>query len=372
MKRCNGIIAILSSFLIFLFMVGFFFLPKVVFSENENRYLEKFPSFQISSFLKGKYTERLNAYVNDHFPFRDFWVGIQSKGEVILGKSMIDDVYLGADSYLLKRYYAFTRKDELVSVLNSFYQSLNYINMSLLLVPSSISINQDKLPAYAITDDELKDIASIYYDLNFNSISVLDILKQGNQDYPMFYRLDHHWTSYGAYYAYLEYCHKNDLDAMPITAFDIQKVSDSFKGTLYSRVHLYDYSPDSIHVFVPKNSHYQVRYVMENRVTDTLYEESYLKKKDQYSYFLDNNHPLIEITNLDSTSDKEIVVIKDSFANSFIPFLVQHYAKVHVIDPRFYKDSIITYIKEHSAITDVLFLYNMQSLEKDLGIYYIH
>ena len=61
-------------------------------------------------------------------------------------------------------------------------------------------------------------------------------------------------------------------------------------------------------------------------------------------------------------------LIKDSYANSFIPFLIQHYEKVHVIDPRFYKDSSQEYIRSNDSIRDLLFLYNMNTIDSDIGI----
>ena len=101
----------------------------------------------------------------------------------------------------------------------------------------------------------------------------------------------------------------------------------------------------------------------EDKVTDTMYEYSYLDKKDKYSLFLDNNHPLIIITNNDIITNKEIIVIKDSYANSLIPFLVNHFKKVHVIDPRYYNLSITSYLKENPNIKDGLIIYNANGLD---------
>ena len=83
-----------------------------------------------------------------------------------------------------------------------------------------------------------------------------------------------------------------------------------------------------------------VSYVLSNKKDKSLYNYDYLEKKDKYAMFLDNNHPLITITNNDTDNDNNILIIKDSFANSMIPFLVNHYNNIHVIDPRYYKKSI--------------------------------
>ena len=88
--------------------------------------------------------------------------------------------------------------------------------------------------------------------------------------------------------------------------------------------------------------------------------------KKPVAILLDTKGPEIRTGNF--KNGKELLVLKDSFANSIIPFLVEHYEKVHVIDPRFYKDDIIEYVKEHKNLKDVLILYNMNTIDTDLGI----
>lgn len=366
------LLGLLFSFIILFFTISFFVMPKQSFSENENRYLEKIPKFEFETLINGKFIENVQSYVNDHFPFRNFFMNLNTKMERLLGKEEMNHVYYGSDGYLLEKYDQPKNYDKIAKVLNQFYADKNYANMSFMLVPTSITINQEKLPKNAPTYNQIKEMNELYEQIKFDTIDVTETLKQGNKDYPMFYRLDHHWTSYGAYYAYQEYCKMNDIKPIPISEFEIKEVTETFKGTLYSKVLDDDLKPDKIHIFVPKKQNYEVNYVMTNRITDTLYEESYLTKKDKYSYFLDNNQPLITITNKDIHNQKELLVIKDSYANSMIPFLVNHYEKVHVIDPRFYKLSIEDYMDKNQNIKDVLILYNMNTLDTDLGIRTIH
>lgn len=366
------LLGVLFSFIIFFFMISFFLTPKKSFSENENRYLEKMPKFEFETLINGEFVTNLQSYLNDHFPFRDFFMNLNTKVERFLGKEEMNHVYYGSDGYLLEKYDSPKNYDKIGKVLNQFYADKNYANMSLMLVPTSITINQEKLPNYAPTYDQVKEMHQLYEQIKFDTIDVTEALTKGNEEYQMFYRLDHHWTSYGAYYAYKEYCKMNDITPLDISEFEIKEVTNDFKGTLYSKVLDNSLKPDKIHIFLPKSQNYEVNYVMTNRITDTLYEESYLTKKDKYSYFLDNNQPLITITNKDLHNQKELLVIKDSYANSMIPFLVNHYEKVHVIDPRFYKLSIEEYMEQNINIKDVLILYNMNTLDTDLGIRTIH
>lgn len=356
----------------FIFSVCFVVGEKYEFSENENRYLEDYPKFKLSDFFDGEYTESLKNYVSDHFPFRDSLMGIKSKMELLSGKDEINDVFVGSDGYLMERYLKPKNTEKIISKLNQFYRDLNYVNMSLMLVPTSVVVYADKLPRNAVTYSQVDEMKKYYNSIIFDTIDVTSTLIDKNNDYQMYYKLDHHWTSYGAYYSYVEYCKHNEIEHSSILDFDIQEVSSTFHGTLYSKTNLYDLNSDSIYLFVPKKNNYSVNYVFSDKITDTLYVKEYLNQKDQYSLFLDNNHPLIVVTNLDQSNGKEIVVIKDSYANSFIPFLIQHYEKVHVIDPRFYKDSIQEYIRSNDSIRDLLFLYNMNTIDRDTGIMTIH
>ena len=131
--------------------------------------------------------------------------------------------------------------------------------------------------------------------------------------------------------------------------FDLKKlktkeVTDSFLGTTYSKVTNYNQKPDSIYIFKFIND-LKVEYVDEQKESNSLYNFDYLNKKDKYSIFLDNNHGLIKITNED-IKEGHLLIIKDSFANSMIPLLTNHYREIDVIDPRYYKRSISKYIND--------------------------
>ena len=103
-------------------------------------------------------------------------------------------------------------------------------------------------------------------------------------------------------------------------------------------------------------------------VTDSLYNFDYLTEKDKYSLFLNNIHPLIEIENKAASSQNALMLVKDSYANSIVPFLAHHYRKIYVFDTRYYRDGPSSFLSDHQDITDVLLLYNMNTLDGDTGI----
>ena len=358
------------SIFIILFILGisisFIFIPKKEFSELEFRYLEKFPKFSLASLLSGEYIEGLETYLADHFPLRDNFMAIKTNYQLSIGQKLINGVYVGENEYLFQKYENPVNTDKLINKLNEFYNN-NDVDMNIMLVPSSGVINKDKLPNNISFDLQLETIKYIYDNIEFDGIDVTNSLIDGSNLYDMYYRLDHHWTSHGAYYAYLEFCKVNNIEPISMDEFTIETITENFNGTLYSKANIYSYTPDKIDIFL-NDTKLDVNYVVSNRITDTLYEEKYLNTKDKYAYFLDGNHALIEITNEEQTG--EILIVKDSYANSFIPFLTNHYNKIHIIDLRFYNTSVTSYIKEKN-IDNVLFLYNIQGIDEDLGIYKI-
>lgn len=368
-KIYNKIISGIIIIIILVLPVIFFTQSKLKFSENENRILQTLPSFTFKRLFDGKYISELEDYLTDHFPFRDDFMNIKTKTDRFLGKEDISGVFLSKDEYLIEKYNNPKNNDRLVNVFNAFNTKINYVNVNLMLVPTSISINSNLLPNNAPTYNEIDTIKYIYNKMHFDTINVYDTLNTHNSDYDMFYRLDHHWTSFGAYYAYVEYSKANNINPYSLNSFNIEKVTSEFNGTLYSKTNDYSKKSDSIYKFTLPNTDYTVNYVYTKKETKSLYEESYLTKKDKYSYFLDNNHPLIVITNNKIDTKKELIIIKDSFANSMVPFLINHYKKIHIIDPRYYKASISNYILENKSITDCLILYNINTIDSDLGVF---
>jgi len=364
----NRIIAILISIFIMVFSLLFIFSDKKVFSENENRYLQTFPKLTMKNLKDGSYTSKLQGYLSDHFIGRDTFMSIKTSYEKISGKKEINEVYLAKDNYLIEKYHKAVNNDKIIASLNNLYHELNYINMNLMLVPTSITINKDKLPKNAVTNNQLDTIKYIYDNIEFNTIDIYSTLMEHNKKYQMFYYLDHHWTTYAAYYAYQVYCDNNLLESIPIYEFDVKEVTDDFNGTLYSKSNDYSRKSDAITLFLYDKYTYSVNYVSKDIIKDSLYEMDYLNTKDKYSVFLDNNHPLVVVTNNEVNTKLEIAVIKDSYANSMIPFLANHYKKVHIIDPRFYKLSIAEYIKDKPNIKDMLILYNINTIDEDNGI----
>lgn len=344
--------------------------PKKDFSENENRYLTKFPVLSAKSMLDGTYTESLSDWLADHFPQRDFFVGLKSQTEILNGRKEINHIYIAKEDYLIEQYAQPQNTQRIIDTLTRFYEKVSQaeVNINLMLVPTAVTIHKDLLPQNAPASNQLETVQSIYTATGIPKIDCTEFLFTGISEGQLYYRTDHHWTTLGAYYGYLAFCAAKNLQPVSLTSLQKQTVTEDFAGTLYSKVNDYNHKKDSITVYTNPEDHLTVTYTDTGEVSDSLYNFDYLTEKDKYSLFLNNIHSLIEIENQTSSSEDVLMLIKDSYANSIVPFLAHHYRKIYVFDTRYYKDGPSSFLSEHKEINDILLLYNMNTLDTDSGI----
>ena len=373
MKKNKGYVGILST--IFLLFIGVMFIAimgikEKEFSEEENRNLNTKPKLSIKELIDGSYSKDYEGYISDQFPGRKLFVQLKSKVNLLMGKAENNGVYLGKDNQLMEDFEEEPQEatDEKINVVNNFVNNYENINTSFMMIPTSVEILKDKLPAYAPVDSQLKYMEYIQEKLNpeIKFISPYEAF-QNNKDEYLYYKTDHHWTSKGAYIAYLEYCNALNLEPQKEEEFNVELVANDFYGSLSSKIGEKRGKPDDVYVYIPKeNGEVIVNYVTEQIKRSSLYSSKALDKKDKYEVFTGGNHSQINIKTLGDIN-KKLLIIKDSYANSFIPFLTSHYGEIDVVDLRYYTDNIDTLIKE-KGITDILFLYNVNTFNSDSSI----
>lgn len=362
--------------MVLFFSVLFFVTEKKDFSENENRYLADVPKFGWRQVQEGAYMEGLTDYVSDHFPFRDFWVGLKTKTELVCGKRKINGIFVAEDGYLVEEYVKPENTERIAGTLKKFADTVEEltagqgrkIQMRLMLVPTAVSVYGDKLPKHALVNDQMQTADYLYAETGIPPIDCRMALRENRSGENLYYRTDHHWTTFGAYVGYRVFCREMGFAPVSLGEMTAQTVTEEFKGTLYSKSGDYGHDGDAIVIYTNPSDRLTVEYKDTGEVSDSLYNLEYADKKDKYSIFLNNLHPLVEITNETAETDRELVLVKDSYANSIVPFLVHHYKKVYVFDTRYYKEGPSAFIAEHGGVTDVLLLYNMNTLDGDSGI----
>lgn len=371
-KKSNVMLIIMVVLFILTINLLNIFSKDKAFSESENRMLAQKPTLTWKSIKNGRFTKKFEEYITDQFTHRDFWVGLKSDSERLLLKQDNNDVFFGDDGYLLESYHKPKEKtiNKNMASINYFHSIIKEMETYVLIPPTSIKVNEEKLPPFASPFDESLTLNGIKNKLDslINFVDVYKPLKDKRGEY-IYFRTDHHWTMRGAYYAYVELAKSMGMTPYTFDDFNRNIVTEEFFGTLYSKANNYHLKPDYIEVFTPKNKrNIEVNYISEEKITHSLFEEKHLKAKDKYAYFIDGNHPLVTIKS-DMTNGEKLIIFKNSYALCFIPFLVNHFEEIHVVDLRFYKLNIYDYMREND-ITKSLFLYDILNFSKDntLGI----
>ena len=354
-----------------LFALFFFILPREHFSDLENRYLQTTPDLTWDNLLSKKYAEEAESFITDHFPFRDKWLWIKSSAEQFRLQQENNGIYKGKDGYLLEKFLEpdYTKLEQYTDSVNLFASNRPKVNMTFMLAPTSIGLYPQRLPWMAPSYPQ-KKVNQFIEERMGNGITFIngfDFLEPHANE-PIYYRTDHHWTTYGAYLAYVTYAEQQGWEHFDQSDFQIKTVSNSFLGSYHTRSQFTGTLPDTIEVYIPRDSSYMEMYIADTDETRTsMYDTNFLDKKDQYSYFLGGVHALMKLTtdlNLKQIEQEKLLVIKDSYAHSMIPFLTRHVPEIHVIDIRYYNGSVAEYLLEN-GIKDVLFLFNTSTLVDD-------
>lgn len=338
-------------------------------SETENRPLQTFPSWNTEHVLSGQYTKDLNTWFSDQFVCRDQNIHIKYLIQKTFGVKEIQDVFLTKQGLIEKT--AKPNKEQLernLNAINTFKQNNPELNVGFVTAPNAVSIKKKEyLPKYAVTLNQDKQIDNIYSKLD-DSIVKIDLrntLKKHKDEY-LYYKTDHHWTSLASYYAYQDIAKAFNLETTKQSDYTIYPVTTNFEGTLANKTGSVNIK-DEIDIYVPKDKcDYVITDESTNKKSRTIYHSDALETKDQYTVFMGGNKALFHI-NVDNNSKRHLLLIKDSYANSLIPFLIPQYASITVVDARYYFEDYTRLIKD-DLITDVLFMNNANTFVQDTSL----
>ena len=366
-KKRDALRSVLFLAIILLaFTVADLFNEERFFSEEENRILTQKPKMTKETLLSGKFMEDYESYLNDQFVSRNTWIRMKTGMDMLMQKNVINGVYLAQDDYLIEQHLESDFKEELVQKRISQLQKLveKFPKTEVMLVPTADNILSDKLPRFAPYYDNtllLDQVASAIGQEHV--INVYDALKEHAEE-EIYYRTDHHWTSLGAMYAYQVWS-KGRVD-FPVwyRPESMVLVTDTFEGTLQAKLNM-PVEGEEIYIF-PQTIAKPVSITYDyTKKTKSFYEESRLETKDKYSYFIDGNHGLVEIET-ENDNGRELFIIKDSYANTFIPLIANHYSKVYVLDLRYFNGSLFKFMEQYDkGDMEILVLYNCAHFVSD-------
>ncbi|NLP26959.1 MAG: hypothetical protein GX365_06385 [Clostridiales bacterium] len=367
-NRNNKLSAVLFMTILLILPIMTLASKKGTFSDVENRNLATPPKPSIEHIKDKSFMNGVEDYLSDHFIGRTKWVEAKVRQEILIGKEEINGVYILNDMLIQKLSPPdYEKVDKAMEAINNF-ASDNKANVYVMFAPSAGGIYSGELPTNAPIINQKAFIEYMYNKLNSNvtTIDVYNSLYAVRDEY-IYYRNDHHWTPYGAFCAYKPAIKRLGFSEISYNKYHIEHASNDFKGTLYSKT-LYDkITPDMIDLYNyeggAKVLSVEVNDGMEIKEYESIYFREYLEEKDKYLVYLGQNQPLITIKT-DVKNDRKLLVIKDSYANVFIPFLTQHYREITVLDLRFIRTSYNNIINMDDY-NQVLILYNALTMEND-------
>ena len=323
-------ILLLASLCTLLFLGGTatVFFPAPQFSPQENRYLSTMPALTRNTLLTGEYTRSVDLYLAEHIPTRQFMREVRAATELSLGKCAVNGVLVCPDGRLIQLPTANERIRQqnlrLLATLQARAEEAQ-IPCTVSVLPEQASLTALLPNGYPVTPSGSdKALCSL---LN-------------NPDY--WYRTDHHMTTDGAFVLYTHLGKSLDYKPYDMHQFSRTTVSDSFLGTGDAKAGVPWIRPDSITLYRYEND---LNYTVSKNglpfPLTGLYDMEKLRTRDGYGVFLSGNHALLEITRGVDDTRPVLLVIKDSYANTLLPFLAMHY-RLLVVDPRYGSPDITT------------------------------
>ena len=273
-------------------------------------------------------------------------------------------------------YYSFSKKlaPRFINAVNKVEsQAKPTGKVYALVAPTSIDIKlNDALRADINSANQKK--ALDYFNASFKNAVAVDGIydaEREHRDEYTYFRTDHHWTALGAYYAYEQFAIEKGVRPIPISSYKT-KTFKNFKGTFYSnskQSKKLGKKPDYVTAYLPmNNTSCTLTYANgKSRSWDVIRDASDYGSGSKYLTFIGGDFPLITIKNHDNPTNTSCVVIKDSYGNSFVPFLIPHYSTVYVIDPRHYEKSLSSFCKD-KEITDVVIMTNISVTRNSIFI----
>lgn len=341
------------------------------FSEAENRALSQRPALRWADALNGSFESGYEAFLTDQFILRDRWIALKTSVERAALKRESKDVYFASGGYLIEKHtgvfeteLARQNADALAQFAAQYAESFPSGGLSILLIPNAVAILRDKLPPLAPPSDEdvyLSRLAELLPEgVWFDAGAVL----REHADEALYYRTDHHWKPLAAFYVFQEWMEAQGRARPELSDYEVSAVSDDFWGTIQSKLGT-ETACDTIELFQLREP---VAYTVlcDGQPAESLYDMSALKTKDQYAFYLGGNHGFVHIQT-EANSDGKLLIIKDSYANCLIPFLISEYREIDVLDLRYTRQKVGDLIRA-GGYTNVLVLYNAAGFASDTSL----
>ncbi len=273
---------------------------------------------------------------------------------------MTNGLFIYGDAVYTKPWYLENYASEYGDTLAYYKKIFPNSRVSACVIPTSaIRIDNEEIK------EKLPDQAEIFTRLDEligTKVNFVNTYAEmyNNRDEYIYFRSDHHWTQRGAYYAYKAFVESVGLEAAEHDDFDIKTLTDSYSGSMYeyTKNEKVKTFKDTVEAFMSKKK-------LTMTVTDrsgavTVYDTAIMESSKTYSAFLCGDNPYTVINVPENPQDRNILVLKDSYGNAFVPFLAENYGNIMVVDTRYTTMNVKETFADYD-LTDILFINNLEA-----------
>ena len=274
------------------------------------------------------------------------------------------NLYVKGDAAYSVYYFGKENCTNYVAALNNVAAELKgQTTVYNILVPnnSGVMLSEDELSKLAGSDQE--QAIDYYYSIESDDVKTVDTIKtlrEHNDEY-LYFRTDHHWTQLAAYYVYQNFCKVKGMEAHDLSYYD-KKEFKNFLGTFYSTLgnSNMEANPDTVDAYVPKGTNDMTFWDTDGKEWNwnVIYDVDSWASSSKYMTFIGGDRPMEVIENPQIKDGSSCVVLKESYGNCFVPFLVDHYQTVYVLDYRYTTVNVLDFVKEKQA-DDLIIINNI-------------
>lgn len=361
----NLVTIIVTGAAVFGFSLWGIFSTKQDFSESERRVLADFPEFKTETIFSGKFMADFENYALDQFPMRDLFRGVKSASVLGVFRQLeTNDLYI-QDGYIAKSEKEISDKmlthaaDRFQYIYDKFLEDTD-VNIYFSIVPDKhffLSKESNRLaPDYDKLVSEMQNKTEY-----MKYIDIFPLLSIDN-----YYRTDTHWkqesiTDVAAAIA-------SEMGVNLDAEYETLALEQPFYGVYYGQLAL-PVKPDTLYYL--NNPIFDectvTSYDTGLPVKKSVYDMEKAQGRDPYEMFLCGSDALLTIENPNASSDRELVVFRDSFGSSLIPLFIEEYSKITLVDIRYMQSAAIgSFVKFENQ--DVLFLYSTLILNNSLAL----
>lgn len=362
MKKIQPIVqtVVIGAIVLSLTLACWFHTPQA-YSISERSELKQFPEWSSEAILSGKFMEEFEEYAADQFPMRDTFRAWKA---FVAGK-----IFLQSDNNGVYEAFGHISETEYPESVDSFTHAKNtfdrimasYLNdtnrVYLSIIPDKNAFMADESGHLSLDYDAFYQKWRDYcHETDVQYIDIVPLLELSD-----YYRTDTHWKQ-----ECIVDVAQTLAGAMGTTIPDdyVTHTSDTPFYGVYSGRYALPYDADTLCYLTNEaidGMTASERLDLENSREMPIYDLEKMQGPDPYETYLSGPLSLITVENPNASSDKNLIVFRDSFGSSVSPLLAQGYKSVTLVDIRYLSSRNLDAFLDFEG-SDVLFLYSTMVL----------